>query len=68
MSKGLDDMMMKVFPDAMNNRRQGKCPFCGKLINPDEEFRDQLSVKEYHISGLCQKCQDEVFKEPTEEY
>ena len=25
------------------------------------EFRDELSVKEYRISGLCQKCQDGVF-------
>lgn len=26
-----------------------------------EEFRDELSRKEYQISGLCQNCQDEVF-------
>lgn len=25
------------------------------------EFRDDLSRKEYRISGLCQKCQDSVF-------
>ena len=24
-------------------------------------FRDNLSAKEYTISGMCQKCQDEVF-------
>ena len=24
-------------------------------------FKDILSYKEYKISGLCQKCQDEVF-------
>lgn len=25
------------------------------------EFKDELSKKEYTISGLCQKCQDKVF-------
>lgn len=25
-------------------------------------FRDILSAKEYYISGLCQTCQDSVFK------
>ena len=27
------------------------------------EFRDILSEQEYSISGLCQKCQDEIFVE-----
>jgi hypothetical protein len=34
------------------------CPVCKQKIG---EFRDSLSRKEYEISGLCQKCQDEVF-------
>ena len=33
---------------------------CGKPITP---FRDMLSEQEYAISGLCQTCQDEIFKE-----
>lgn len=34
-------------------------PFgCGKPITG---FRDELSAKEYTISGLCQACQDSVF-------
>jgi hypothetical protein len=37
---------------------------CGK---PIEGFRDDLSAKEYRISGLCQNCQDEVFSPPAEE-
>ena len=37
-----------------------KCPGCNKPINA-YDFRDELSKKEYHISGLCQKCQDEIF-------
>lgn len=31
---------------------------CG---GPATEFRDELSRREYRISGLCQNCQDTVF-------
>jgi len=31
---------------------------CG---GPANEFRDAFSEKEYRMSGLCQKCQDEFF-------
>ena len=30
-------------------------------------FKDDLSAKEYTISGLCQQCQDEVFEEEYDE-
>lgn len=31
---------------------------CGQ---PAVTFRDELSQKEYRISGLCQACQDSIF-------
>ena len=34
------------------------CVSCGEGAN---EFDDEISVKEYNISGLCQGCQDSVF-------
>ena len=34
------------------------CPMCKE---PVSEFRDELSKKEYQISGMCQKCQDSIF-------
>lgn len=33
---------------------------CGRFLGA-HEFRDQVSAREYRISGLCQRCQDEVF-------
>jgi len=39
--------------------KSGKCMTCD---NPDMDFRDALSVREYTISGMCQRCQDEVFQ------
>jgi len=38
--------------------KQDVCAWCGK---PAVEFRDELSRREYRISGFCQKCQDETF-------
>lgn len=44
---------------AITSNRCVRPPFgCG---GPAESFRDEGSVKEYTISGLCQKCQDELF-------
>ena len=40
--------------------RASKCMTCSE---PDMDFKDSLSVKEYTISGMCQRCQDEVFGE-----
>ena len=38
----------------------GVCVMCGKEVTEDS-FRDDLSKKEFTISGLCQSCQDEIF-------
>ena len=34
---------------------------CVSCDEPAVSFRDELSRKEYTISGLCQTCQDGVF-------
>lgn len=39
------------------------CVTCGKSA---ENFRDEISRREYSISGMCQACQDIVFVEPEE--
>ena len=36
----------------------GKPLGCGEPIG---KFRDDMSAREYRISGFCQKCQDKVF-------
>lgn len=43
------------------NNAEGICPFCGKLIEVEIEFRDELSKQEFALSGLCQSCQDDFF-------
>lgn len=48
------------FGDMVRNVERKVCPFCKAHVNP-EMFKDESSRGEYKISGLCQKCQDEVF-------
>ncbi|MDD3039063.1 hypothetical protein [Bacteroides sp.] len=62
MSKPGIQLICAKDPIAKERLENGLCPFCGTSCNPGI-FRDELSIKESRISGLCQSCQDEVFKE-----
>ena len=46
---------MKSIGDALERQ---VCVFCG---GDATEFKDELSEREYYISALCQKCQNDVF-------
>ena len=48
------------FPKELEKIRSNRCPFCACEINITK-FKDRLSLKEFHISGLCQECQDKTF-------
>ena len=47
----------------LGNGAEEGCMTCPKEY--PLEFRDDLSYREYRATGICQKCQDEIFKEPT---
>lgn len=55
-----DIMWALGFGPEVHAVERGECPFCHKPV-VQTEFRDERSRREFHISGLCQKCQDEVF-------
>ncbi len=58
-----DDIMRELgFNEQLDLIREGCCPICKKKIKY-KDFKDRLSQDEYRISGLCQKCQDGVFKD-----
>ena len=46
-------------------KAQGQCPICKKDMT-GEKFKDEISVKEFQISGLCQVCQDDIFDKEEE--
>lgn len=55
------DIIKKVFGDNIINLIENSiCPICKEKINMND-FRTNLDIKEYTISGLCQKCQDRIF-------
>jgi hypothetical protein len=43
--------------DLMENHQ---CPMCETSVN-QADFKDELSRKEYEVSGLCASCQDAIF-------
>jgi len=50
-----------VLETFIRRKSLGLCPFCGEVVDL-EGFRDRRSLREYQISGLCQKCQDGFFE------
>lgn len=42
------------------NLDEGLCPTCG-VPNPEQTITDELSKKEFDITGMCQSCQNKVF-------
>lgn len=73
----VDELAGALFDYTLSRAHEEKvCVDCHKSvlvwsnvdpIGPDWAFRDDLSLREYRISGLCQECQDSVFTEPEEE-
>ena len=55
-----DIMKQLGFSDEVNRFENKKCVFCSEHINLDS-FRNDISKREYKISGQCQKCQDDLF-------
>lgn len=53
-------MMNRLFPKETKLRKHGQCVWCEKVINM-EDFRDELSKREFRISGICQRCIDKFF-------
>jgi len=50
-----------IHPDTIERLKNRQCPLCSNSIN-FEEFKDELALKEFTISGICQKCQNKIFK------
>jgi hypothetical protein len=62
-SESVDRVLKHIWgKDRVETIRAGHCMMCNNEFI-SENFRDELSEKEYTISGLCQECQDEIFGE-----
>ena len=55
-------MIQAGFGEAVKCVEQHMCPGCHAPVKGiRSEFKNTISWKEFKISGLCQKCQDEIF-------
>jgi len=54
----LNNIAINVFG---RSRTDLVCVTCGSRKISPEDFRDDLSRKEFAISRMCQECQDSVF-------
>jgi len=56
----INTFTQQVFGTSLEDAKlEHRCVMCGALVG---EFNDDLSLKEYDISGMCQNCQDDTFK------
>lgn len=47
---------------AKEAHKRAVCPCCETQIRL-EDFTNELSLKEFEISGLCEDCQNDLFEE-----
>ena len=55
-------MKLAGFGEEVKLVEQGICPLCKEKVKM-EDFKDELSVKEHKISGMCMACQVKTFGE-----
>lgn len=56
----VNQIVQDLFPKQLERINRGVCAICSKEVD-ESKFKDELSLKEFKISGLCQNCQDGVF-------
>jgi hypothetical protein len=57
----LSKLAFSLFPQMADRVMCGQCVTCDSTLLRGVDFRDDLSRKEYGISGMCQKCQDVAY-------
>jgi hypothetical protein len=55
------EIVKQFFPKYVKEVEQGICPICHNKVDR-KKFKDKLSKVEFSISGMCQECQDKMFK------
>jgi len=65
MNEFLEDIIFNVFDVSRKASIVGDV--CVMCKGDASAFTDELSEKEFTISGMCQTCQDEIFEDPPVE-
>jgi hypothetical protein len=59
-----DNLAVRLFGPT----KDGCCVICKTEVDPDLDFRDDVSRKEWEISKRCQDCQDDFYLGPQRKY
>jgi hypothetical protein len=60
----LDNLSSRIYGRTRTDSiAHAVCVFCG---GPATEFTDDVSTREFSITGMCQRCQDKFFVEDEE--
>lgn len=55
----MDDFVRKYIAEKLFKKTgEDRCVFCKQKVG---EFKNEESIREYRISGVCQDCQDRFF-------
>jgi hypothetical protein len=54
----IENVLSLFVDDRKRSITADECAWCRK---PATQFKDDVSRREFRISGLCQACQDETF-------
>lgn len=59
----IEDMLQTLAEDVWGTNREKsmEAGICVKCQAVADSFRDSISMKEYGLTGWCQKCQDDFF-------
>jgi hypothetical protein len=63
-ARSIEALLKKMSPGNKDRVESIEGDICVWCEGPAESFTDQLSAKEYTISGFCQSCQDKTFGSP----
>lgn len=55
----VDNLACELFGQSLSESQDNQV--CVRCHNPVGELNDDISMREYEISGLCQTCQDQIF-------
>lgn len=62
LQRAIDALTTDFFGRSLGDAHKDRlCVMCGKGPFNREDFVDELSWREYKISGMCQDCQDTFF-------
>jgi len=51
---------MNTLQHKFKLKAEGRCPLCAEMVDTNA-FRNEISKREFRISGICQVCQDRFF-------